>query len=407
MGVAFEFKLPDVGEGITEGEIVRWLVAAGDTVALDQPLLELQTDKAVVELPAPRAGVILERRGEPGQVIPVGTTLVVIGTADDAVPAEAPAPADPEGRAPAPPEAAAAPRPAQALPAPGRVQAAPATRRLARELGIDLAQVAGSGPRGRVLPDDVRGYQAQAAEASARPAAVPVPEEKTAIALVGLRRVIAEHMTTSVREIPHVTVVERFDATELVRVRTALRRRAEEMSVRLTYLPLVAKALMLALAEYPMFNARWENGTCYQYHQVHLGMATDTPDGLVVPVIRDAQSLSVLDLARAMARLAAAAPARTLGTGELAGSTVTITGGGPLAGLFATPIINYPEVGILGVYRIREEAQVVAQQVKACPMLYVSWTFDHRIADGAVASRFLRRLGTLLEDPDSWLLLLH
>jgi len=401
--VAFEFKLPDVGEGITEGEIVRWLVATGDTVALDQPLLELQTDKAVVELPAPRAGVILERRGEPGQVIPVGTTLVVIGTADEsrAAPAPTPAPTAPVVAAPTPPPASD-----PAPPIEGRVQAAPATRRLARELGVDLARVVGSGPRGRVLPDDVRSYRAKAVT-PARPVSAPVEEEKTALKLFGLRRVIAEHMTTSVREIPHVTVVERFDATELVRVRTALVRRAEELSVRLTYLPLVAKALTLALADYPMFNARWEDGVCYQYRAVHLGMATDTPDGLVVPVIRDAQSLSVLDLARAMARLAAAAPARTLGTDELSGSTVTITGGGPLAGLFATPIINYPEVGILGMYRIREEAQVVGHEVKARPMLYVSWTFDHRIADGAVASRFLRRLGGLLEDPDSWLLLLR
>lgn len=388
--MAFEFKLPDVGEGITEGEIVRWLVKVGDTVALDQPLLELQTDKAVVELPAPRAGVIASVHGEPGQVVPVGTTLVVID-----VPGAADRPAAPAAPPPPPPPQAA-PRVSGAP----LVQAAPATRRLARELGVDLARVAASGPRGRVLPADVRA----AADAPAPSVSAPAPDDRVPVVLAGLRRVMAEHMATSVREIPHVTVVERLNATELVRLRTALKEPAQAAGARLTYLPWVAKALTLALADHPLFNARWEGGTCYQYRAVHLGIATDTPDGLLVPVIRDAGPLSVLELAKAMAAQTERAQARKLPTAELSGSTVTITGGGPLAGLFATPIINHPEVAILGVYRIQEEAQVVNGVLVPCPMLYLSWTFDHRVADGAEASRFLNHLKDLLAHPDQWLL---
>lgn len=393
--MAFEFKLPDVGEGITEGEIVRWLVGVGDTVVLDQPLLELQTDKAVVELPAPRAGVIASVHGEPGQVVPVGTTLVVIEAAG------APAVAPPT--APAAPSAPAREEDTPPRPHPGAslVQAAPATRRLARDLGVDLTRVAASGPRGRVLPGDVR------AAASAPAARAPSPEDRVPLVLTGLRRVMAEHMATSVREIPHVTVVERLNASELVRVRTALKGPAEALGARLTYLPWVAKALTLALADHPLFNARWDNGTCYQYRAVHLGIATDTPDGLLVPVIRGADQLSVLELAQAMAAQTERAQARKLSAAELSGSTVTITGGGPLAGLFATPIINHPEVGILGVYRMQQEAQVINGALVPCPMLYLSWTFDHRMADGAQASRFLNRLKDLLADPDQWLLRLR
>ena len=390
--MAFEFKLPDVGEGTTEGEIVRWLVGVGDAVALDQPLVELETDKALVELPSPRAGVIASVHGEPGQVVPVGTTLVVIDVAGEPV-AERPA-------APMPAPAPVAPIRTGRTPA---VQAAPATRRLARELGVDLTHVPASGPRGRVLPGDVR-----AAAGTPAPAGAPTSAaDRMPMVLSGLRRVMAEHMATSAREIPQVTVVERVNASELVRVRTALRGTAEALGARLTYLPWVAKALALALADHPRFNARWDHGTCYQHRDVHLGIATDTPDGLLVPVIRDAGQLSVLELAQAMTAQTERAQARKLSAGELSGSTVTITGGGRLAGLFATPLINPPEVAILGVYRIQQEAQVVGGAVVPCPMLYLSWTFDHRIADGAEASRFLEQLKDLLADPGQWLLRLR
>lgn len=410
--MAFVFTFPDVGEGITEGEIVRWLVAVGDRVALDQPLLEMQTDKAVVELPAPRAGVILRREGQEGDVVPVGATLVVIGEADEAGTETASS----AGAETAPPAAAAVVptetippggAPAQSSEVPLRVQAAPATRRLARELGIDLHHVSGSGPRGRIVPKDVRLAAENRAASTAATVAPTVPDEKTPYRLQGLRRVIAEHMVQSVREIPHVTVVERVNARRLVAIREALKPAAQAQGARLTYLPLVAKALGLALPQFPVFNGRWEDGTFYQYRAVHVGIATDTKDGLLVPVVRHVQAKSLLEIAREMAELAEGARERRLAPGQLTGSTVTITGGGILGGLFATPIINYPEAAILGVYRMQEEVVVEDGQMRAAPLLYFSFTFDHRVADGAEASRFLSRLKDLLAAPEQWLLDLH
>jgi pyruvate dehydrogenase E2 component (dihydrolipoamide acetyltransferase) len=413
--MAYTFTFPDVGEGITEGEIVRWLVAVGDRVALDQPLVEMQTDKAVVEIPSPRAGVILSREGQEGDVIPVGATLVVIGDEEEArdqsVGTEEPRAAEaPERNAPAPEPVDGMP-PGEgwnplAIPeaTPRRVQAAPATRRLAREMGLDLTQIVGSGPRGRILPKDVRA----AAERKTAPAApTAVEADRHPVRLQGLRRVIAEHMERSVREIPQVTVVDRLVARRLVAVREALKASAEPAGVRITYLPFVAKALAMAVADYPLFNGRWEDGTFYQYRPVHVGIATDTSDGLMVPVVRHVETKSLREIAREMGELSEGARARRLAPGDLTGSTITITGGGPLAGLFATPIINYPEVAIVGVYRIQEEVVVEEGEMRPAPVLYLSLTFDHRIADGADASRFLSRLKELLADPSLWLLDLH
>jgi pyruvate dehydrogenase E2 component (dihydrolipoamide acetyltransferase) len=409
--MAYTFTFPDVGEGITEGEIVRWLVAVGDRVALDQPLVEMQTDKAVVEIPAPRAGVILRREGKEGDVIPVGATLVVIGDEQEVAGGSAegtgtPVAAPPQPEQPADPTDGMPPGEgwnplATPEPAPRRVQAAPATRRLARELGLDLAQIVGSGPRGRILPKDVR---AAAERKATPPAPTAVEADRQPVRLQGLRRVIAEHMERSVREIPHVTVVDRLVARRLVAVREALKAAAESQGVRLTYLPIVAKALAMAVADHPVFNGRWEDGTFYQYRPVHVGIATDTTDGLMVPVVRHVETKSLRQIAQEVGELTERARARRLPPGDLAGSTITITGGGPLAGLFATPIINYPEVAILGVYRIQEEVVVEQGEMRPAPVLYLSLTFDHRIADGADASRFLSRLKELLADPSMWLL---
>lgn len=398
--MAFAFKLPDVGEGITEGEIVRWLVKAGDRVSADAPLVEVQTDKAVVELPSPRAGMILECFGSEGDIIPVGTTLVTIQEEGDKAP---------EARLPAPPNREQVVVPPRATASSERVQAAPATRRLARELSVDLTQVTGTGPHGRIVPQDVRNQAgARPAQSTApTPPVAPLVEEKTPVRLTGLRRVIAEHMVQSVREIPHVTVVEKFNAKGLVSLRERLKPLATEVGVHLTYLPLIAKGLALTLSRHPAFNARWEDGTCYRYQSVHVGMATDTPDGLVVPVVRSVERRSVLEIATDMNRLATEGRDRRGAPSELSGSTITITGGGPLAGLFATPIINYPEVAILGVYRIQEEAVVVDGRLEPCPMMYLSLTFDHRIADGAEASRFLTDLKGTLSDPAAWVLRLR
>lgn len=384
----FEFKLPDVGEGTTEGEIVRWLVREGDPVQLDQPLVEVQTDKAVVELPAPRAGVILARYGKEGDVIPVGATLVVIGEAELAA-IDAGAPTAP---APAPPAESGGG-------APG-VQAAPYTRRLAKEAGIALEEVVGTGPHGRIVPEDIRRHQAERAAQLATKATPPLREDGEPVVLSPLRRRIAERLSTSIREIPQVTVVEEVDQTELVALRERLRPLAAAAGVRLTYLALVAKMLAIALPQFPMLNARWEKDGLYRYRRIHLGVAVDTAEGLVVPVVRDVQEKSVLELAREIGDKAEKAKRRALSGEELTGSTITITAGGALGGLFATPLINVPEVAIFGMYQIRKKPWLYDGQVVVRDIGYISLTFDHRVADGMMAARFLTEMAQLMTHPE-------
>jgi pyruvate dehydrogenase E2 component (dihydrolipoamide acetyltransferase) len=393
--MALEFKLPDVGEGTTEGEIVRWLVNVGDTVQLDQPMIEVETDKAVVELPAPKAGVILARFGEEGQTVPVGTTLVVIGNPNEKpptaraeevlLPSAPSAPEDPAVEA-------------------GRnegVQAAPATRRLAREAGIDLNKVVGTGPRGRIVPEDVRRAMAMATEPlpPSTPSAT-AESDRTLVVFKGIRKKTAEHMALSWQKIPHVTVVEKLDASHLVAFRGELKAVATAKGLaNLTYLPILSKIVAVALQEYPVFNARWDGDQLFHYRAVHMGFAVDTPDGLVVPVLRDAHDRGILDLARHLLELVGRARERKLTPEELTGSTITITGGGSLGGLFATPIINYPEVAIIGMYPMVAEGVQVRGVWEEHPMLHISLTFDHRIADGVLASRFLGAIKALLLDP--------
>lgn len=393
--MALEFKLPDVGEGTTEGEIVRWLVNVGDTVQLDQPMIEVETDKAVVELPAPKAGVILARFGEEGQTVPVGTTLVVIGN-----PNEKP----PTARAEEVLLPAALTAPADSVVGTvsgDGVQAAPATRRLAREAGLDLSKISGTGPRGRIVPEDVRRAMAAATEspASATPVATAEPD-RMPVVLKGIRKRTAEHMALSWQKIPHVTVVEKLDASHLVAFRSDLKRVAVAKGLaNLTYLPILTKIVAVALKEYPMFNARWDDDQLFQYRAVHMGIAVDTPEGLVVPVLRDAHDRGILDLARQLSELVGRARERKLVPEELTGSTITITGGGSLGGLFATPIINYPEVAIIGMYPMVTEGVRVHDGWEEHPMLHISLTFDHRIADGVLASRFLGAIKALLLEP--------
>lgn len=388
--MALEFKLPDVGEGTTEGEIVRWLVAEGETVALDQPLVEVETDKAVVELPAPRAGKIVARFGREGEVVPVGATLVVIDEDSEAAPAVLRS----EPQAPAvPPPAAPAPMPTSSA---NGVQAAPFTRRLAREAGIALESVTGTGPRGRIVPEDVR-----AAQTSSRPSSQPGPaDEKTPVVLRGIRRRIAEHLVESVRNIPHVSVFEKADVTEWVRLRERLKGEGERRGVRMTYLPMFIKVIAALLAEYPAFNARWEADQCFCYRPVHMGVAVDTAEGLLVPVIRHVEEKTIWDIAHEVARYSQLAQdTRKFTPEELSGSTITVTAGGPLGSLMATPVINYPEVAILGMYRISPEAAVYQGELAIRQILHLSLTFDHRIADGVMAAHFLSDVAQILSDP--------
>ena len=345
--------MPDLGEGVAEGEIVRWLVAPGQEVAEDELLCEIQTDKATVEIPSPAAGVVSRILAEEGSVVPVGDLLVVIG-AEGALPGNAPS--------------------AVTEPAQSRVQATPAVRRLAAELGVDLAPLAGDG---LVTEAAVRAAAGGAGGGRREP-------------LRGVRRAIAEHLSRSHREVPAVTVVEECDFTQLSA------RRGE-----LSYLPFVLQATAAALGRHPALNARLERDEIVYLDDVHLGVAMQTEAGLVVPVVRDAAAKPVEALAAEVADLGAAAAAGTLAPEQLRGSTFTVSSAGRLGGLFATPLVNHPEVAILGLHRIAPRPAVIDGAIVVREIGLVSCTFDHRVVDGAVASAFLLDVIAGLEGQDA------
>jgi pyruvate dehydrogenase E2 component (dihydrolipoamide acetyltransferase) len=431
------FVLPDLGEGLVEAEIIRVLVKEGEVVREDTPLLEVETDKAQVEIPSPMSGRVEKIHVAPHQTVRVGEVLVTFdearaGPQAPAVPATVPRR---EGPAPAP---------AVVSRREGPVPATPATRRLARELGVDLRTVAGRGPGGRVTDDDVRASaaqrtsgaapaeQAQPASGAAAPAAAPGPAERESVAkplarvgleppplprfeqwgpverqpLSHLRRVIAERMALSAALVPHVTHFDRADITEL----DALIRRdlepARERGVTLTLTSFLLKTAALALRAHPTFNASLdaESGELILKRYYHLGIAVATERGLIVPVLRDVDGKPVLELARELAALAQRVRDGKAGLEDLRGGTFTITNLGALGGTGTIPIINYPEVAILGVARAREEAVVRDGQIVARLMLPLSLTFDHRVADGADGARFAADLVRHLEHPDQLLL---
>jgi pyruvate dehydrogenase E2 component (dihydrolipoamide acetyltransferase) len=345
--VPYEFKLPDLGEGLTEGEVAKWLVAEGDEVAEDQPLVEIQTDKTTVEIPSPAAGKVSSIRVGEGEVVPVGTVLVVIG--DGVAPPESPSNTVLQA-----PEAPAAPAPA------GRVQATPLVRKIAQELGVDLANVTGTGPGGRVTEDDVRG-------------AGTTPGEGRREKIRGVRRQIVEHLTRAHHEVPAVTFVEECDFTDLDLKQL---------------LPTVLRATAETLKEFPELNARLEGDEIVYLDRYDLGIAVQTDEGLVVPVVRDCDSRSIEELRADVDALAAKARDGKLAPDELRGSTFTVTSAGKLAGLFVTPLVNHPEVGILGVHRIGPRPVVRDGEIVVRRMGNISVTFDHRVVDGARAAQF-------------------
>jgi pyruvate dehydrogenase E2 component (dihydrolipoamide acetyltransferase) len=336
--VAYEFKLPDLGEGLTEGEIARWLVAEGQEVAEDDPLVEIQTDKTTVEIPSPAAGTVTRILVDEGKVVPVGTVLVVIGGESDG------------GQ---PRSEAEAPR------APAKGRATPLVRKIAQELGVDLDSLTGTGPQGRITEEDVR--------AEAR------PREGRREPLRGVRRLIAEHMARAHREVPAVTWVEECDFSAL--------------DLKLL-VPTVLKACAESLKEFPELNARLEGDEIVYLNRYDLGVAVQTDQGLVVPVVRDCDTRSIEELRADVDRLADGARAGTLKPEELRGSTFTVTSAGKLAGLFQTPIVNHPEVGILSVGRVTPRPIVSDGEIVTAQIGYVSVTFDHRVVDGARAAEF-------------------
>ncbi|HEY8206988.1 MAG TPA: dihydrolipoamide acetyltransferase family protein [Myxococcaceae bacterium] len=395
----FEFKLPDIGEGVVEGEIVKWLVKEGDPVAEDQPLVEVMTDKATVTIPSPKRGKVTRTFGKEGEIAKVHHPLVTLET-------DGPAAAATNGSAPAPalPAAAAAPR-AEAASS-NKVLATPVTRRMAREHGLSLSEIAGSGPQGRVTKADVEAVIAGPGPAAARakPAPLASGQADQRMPLRGMRRKIAEKMVRSKFTAPHFTFVEEMDATELVGLRKRLNESLAEAgdTMKLSFLPFIAKACVAALRKFPHLNANMDEATqeLIVRGEYNLGVAAATEEGLTVPVVRGVDRLSIKDLATEIARLGAAARDRKLKMEELTGGTFTITSLGQQGGLFATPIINHPEVAILGVHKMRKRPVVVDDQVAIREMMYVSLSFDHRVIDGQVGAAFTYELIRYLERPE-------
>ena len=396
--MAYAFILPDIGEGVVEAEVARWFVKKGDLVHEDQPLVEVMTDKATVTIPSPRPGRVTRLCYAEGEKARVNAPLLEIeseGEAGAAAPASAPAagptPTDP-GEAP------------QGRPGRPRVLATPAVRAKARTLGLDLLAVPGSGEGGRVLLEDLQkardGRPAPAPPAN--PASPPAAEGDEVLPLRGVRRLIAERMALSKRTAAHFTFVEQVDVTELVKVKERMAAAAEASGVKVTYLPFIVKAVVAALKKHPWLNATLDEARqeIRLRRDYHIGLASATPEGLLVPVLRHADRLSLLDLAREIERLKAETKEGRARREDLGGSTFTVTSLGAQGGLFATPIINFPEVAILGVHRIRPTPVVREGQVVARDVLHLSLSFDHRVVDGQVGAAFAYALVAYLEDPN-------
>jgi 2-oxoisovalerate dehydrogenase E2 component (dihydrolipoyl transacylase) len=415
----YVFKLPDLGEGTVEAEIVNWRVKPGDSVAEDDVLVEVMTEKAAVEVPAPVSGRVLATTGAPGDMVPVGAELIVLETEPGAAAQATPVSAG--SAAPAMTSAGgngAAAVPATLAPAAARterVATSPAIRRRAHEAGIDLRQIAGSGPNGRIVPKDLDAYVARRAPQPtplrAAPKAVPAaraaeprvaPDGATEeIKVIGLRRLIAQRMSEAKRNIPHFAYVEELDVTELESLRRHLNGRLAQGAPALTYLPFLALALVRVLRDFPQCNAHYdaERGVIVRHRSVHLGVATQTPDGLKVPVVHDAQALTLWDLAAEMRRVSEAARTNKAKREELTGSTITITSLGKLGGIASTPIINAPEVAIIGVNRAIERPVVVDGAIAIRRTMNLSSSFDHRFVDGYDAAAMIQALKECLEHP--------
>jgi 2-oxoisovalerate dehydrogenase E2 component (dihydrolipoyl transacylase) len=405
-------KVPDIGEGIAQVELVAWHVKPGDTVAEDQALADVMTDKATVEIPSPVAGQVVGLGGEVGQVLAVGAELIRIETNSAAASAVVELVTAPEALAKEAAAKAATAGFAAAKPA-SRPIASPAVRARAWELGVDLNEVVPSGPAGRVLRSDLdaaaaRGAPGEAAAARAPAAAEPAPsaarealrsESTRQIKIVGLRRMIAQRMQESKRRIPHYTYVEEVDVTELEALRSELNSKWGAQRGHLTLLPFLIRAIVQAVREFPQVNARFDDevGVVTEFDAVHVGIATQTDAGLMVPVVRDAQSRDLWACAAEVARLAAAARSGKAVRDELSGSTITITSLGRLGGLVSTPVINHPEVAIVGVNRIAARPVIVRGTLAERQVMNLSSSFDHRVIDGALAAAFVQSVRGMLE----------
>jgi pyruvate/2-oxoglutarate dehydrogenase complex dihydrolipoamide acyltransferase (E2) component len=423
--VSYEFKLPDIGEGVAEGEIIKWHVKEGETVKEEQPLVEVMTDKVNAVIPSPVSGRVTALLAKEGDKVKVGQTVLIIQTGSDQPVIKAPVQKNAEAIVEKETTKMTA-EPAQLTPR--RVLATPAVRKLARELGVDIEDVKGSGPSGRVTEADVRSYakslgplgsRAESSEKLTEQGTEPSQYKEEAssvtakiqrnldaleerVPLRGLRRSVAEKMTKSAYTIPHVSHFDEVDVTELVKLRELFKTAAESKGIKLTYLPFIIKALCMVLKEYPYLNASLDEQkqeiVLKKYYNI--GVATAVENGLIVPVIHDADKRNLFELAAEINRLSENARQNRLALSDVQGGTFSVTSIGSIGGTYATPIINYPEAAILGLYKITKKPVFDTEGViEARDVMNVSLTFDHRILDGAVAASFVNRLKKLLEDP--------
>ena len=412
------FKLPDIGEGTAEAELVAWHVEVGQMVAEDQPLCDVMTDKATVEVTAPFAGKIIERTGSPGDMLPVGGVVLLFDVEEEGVEpvlelvGEAPQAARglPDG-----PPASSMLEVVPAVQEPSRrVLASPALRKRAADLGINLGDIIGSGAGGRIRQTDVDAYVAYSS--APQPASPPIPVAKVPapaaplasvsgdvdeVPVIGLRRRIAERMQDTKRRIPHFSYIEEVDVTQLEAMRESLNAMRAEYRPKLTLLPFLVRALTQVLPEFPHLNALYDDATgiVRRYSAVHAGIATQTPQGLVVAVLRDAGSQDIWGVASELSRLSGLARAGRASTSDLTGSTITITSLGAMGGVATTPVINSPEVAIVGVNKVIERPVVDRGQIRIAKMMNLSSSFDHRVVDGWDAASFIQRVKALLETP--------
>jgi len=406
--MAKQFKFPDVGEGITEGEIVRWLIKEGDEVKEDQTLAEVETDKAVVEMPSPYAGTILKIHAGVKDIIKVGQVLVTIGEKGEAV-GEAAAEMKTEGKAAPVTGPSVVGVVTDSKEEIREVLATPKVRKLALELGVDIKAVKGTGPQGRITEDDIKAAKAAlAAPKEEKKPAFKIKEkydfygELERIPLRGVRRATAKRMHESVSTAAHVTHFDEADVTELMKIREGLKAQAAEKGVKLTYLPFIVKAVLAAIKAHPLLNATLndEDEEIIVKKYYNFGIAVDVPDGLIVPVVKGVDQKSIFDLAGEIQAVAEAAKKRSLNLADLKGGTFSITNVGGIGGEAATPIINYPEVAILATLKIKDRVRVKNGEVKAMRTLPLCLSFDHRVIDGAEAARFMNDLVAKLEDAD-------
>lgn len=413
--MAFDFKFPDVGEGIHEGRIVEWLVKEGDAVAIDQPFVKVETDKAVVDLPAPIAGTVLKLLFKAGDTIHVGDVIATFGEKGEKAAAPKAVTAVAVSAKTAAPDAAVPSKPAAASQASANARplATPHTRALARKLGVDLASITPSGNHGRITDEDVeRAASGPAPTAPRQPQAPPLSTaalppiitgdgEIERVSVSHLRKVIAEAMALSKRTAAHVTHVDEADVTELMELYSKTKPALEAQGMKFSILPYFIKAAIAALKSHPLLNSSYDekNEQLIIKKFYNIGLAVDTQEGLVVPVLKNADKKDMTQIAREVSDLAQRARERKLGLDEIRGASFTITNIGPIGGVFATPIIHQPEMAILGLHTIKERPAVVNGQIMARKMMYLSVSFDHRFVDGAEAARFMADLVRLVENP--------